>query len=78
LLNRLGTYHCIEISILTHLRSPNSLLANFKGRIDFALTNEIEKDLGPETPLNQRMRHIKDLSEAVLNNRLEDVSFLVT
>jgi hypothetical protein len=41
--------------------------------VDFALTQDIEKDLSPETPLNHRMKVIKELSEAVLKNRLEDV-----
>lgn len=41
--------------------------------MDFALTQDIEKDLSPETPLNHRMKVIKELSEAVLKNRLEDV-----
>ncbi|KAK7793760.1 hypothetical protein R5R35_000957 [Gryllus longicercus] len=45
---------------------------NIKGRLDFALTPEIEKDLSPDTPLNHRAKLIKDLSEVVLNNRLED------
>jgi hypothetical protein len=41
--------------------------------VDFALTQDIEKDLSPETPLTHRMKVIKELSEAVLKNRLEDV-----
>lgn len=48
-------------------------LGNFKGRVDFALTQDIERDLSPETPLNQRTKVMKELSEAVLKNRLEDV-----
>lgn len=48
-------------------------LGNIKGRVDFALTQDIEKDLSPETPLNQRTKVMKELSEAVLKNRLEDV-----
>ncbi|PSN43169.1 hypothetical protein C0J52_09893 [Blattella germanica] len=45
---------------------------NIRGRVDFALTADIEKELGPETPLNHRTKVIKELSEAVLKNRLED------
>lgn len=48
-------------------------LGNIKGRVDFALTQDIERDLSPETPLNQRTKVMKELSEAVLKNRLEDV-----
>jgi hypothetical protein len=48
-------------------------IGNIKGKVDFALTQDIEKDLSPETPLNQRTKVIKELSEAVLKNRLEDV-----
>lgn len=48
-------------------------IGNIKGKVDFALTQDIEKDLSPETPLNQRAKVIKELSEAVLKNRLEDV-----
>jgi hypothetical protein len=50
-----------------------SPLGNIKGRVDFALTQDIERDLSPETPLNQRTKVMKELSEAVLKNRLEDV-----
>ncbi|XP_067006155.2 tuberin isoform X2 [Anabrus simplex] len=45
---------------------------NIKGRVDFSLTADIEKDLGPETPINHRTKVIKELSEAVMYNRLED------
>ncbi|KAJ4432765.1 hypothetical protein ANN_21404 [Periplaneta americana] len=45
---------------------------NIKGRQDFALTQDIEKDLSREMPLNHRTKAIKELSEAVLKNRLED------
>jgi hypothetical protein len=48
-------------------------LGNIKGRVDFALTQDIERDLSPETSLNQRIKVMKELSEAVLKNRLEDV-----
>jgi hypothetical protein len=48
-------------------------IGNLKGRVDFALTQDIEKDLSPETPLTHRLKVIKELSEAVLKNRLEDV-----
>ena len=41
--------------------------------MDFALTQDIEKDLSRETPLTHRVKVIKELSEAVLKNRLEDV-----
>jgi hypothetical protein len=41
--------------------------------VDFALTQDIERDLSPETPINQRMKVVKELSEAVLKNRLDDV-----
>lgn len=47
---------------------------NLKGRVDFALTQDIEKDLSPETPVTHRVKVIKELSEAVLKNRLEDNS----
>lgn len=45
---------------------------NLKGRVDFALTSDIEKELSPETPLNHRTKVIKELSETVLKNHLED------
>jgi hypothetical protein len=48
-------------------------IGNIRGKVDFALTQDIEKDLSPETPLNHRTKVIKELSEAVLKNRLEDV-----
>lgn len=50
------------------------ILVNFKGKADFTLTSEIEKEISSDTPINQRLRAIKDLSETVATNRLEDVS----
>jgi hypothetical protein len=61
---------------MTYLGIPMFIfisIGNIRGKVDFALTQDIEKDLSPETPLNHRTKVIKELSEAVLKNRLEDV-----
>lgn len=47
---------------------------NFKVKEDKTLTCEIEKEIGPESPLQSRIKAIKELSDAVLNNHWEDVS----
>lgn len=47
---------------------------NFKGKADFSLPNDIEKEIGPDAPINQRLRALKEYSEVVATNRLEDVS----
>ena len=41
---------------------------------DFIITPQTLKDIGPECPFNNRIRHIKTLSEIVKQKRLEDVS----
>nr|CAD7400169.1 unnamed protein product [Timema poppensis] len=45
---------------------------NFKGRENFALTSDVVKDLSPESPLNQRVKIMKEMSEAVLKNHIEE------
>ncbi|XP_063234483.1 tuberin isoform X2 [Bacillus rossius redtenbacheri] len=45
---------------------------NFKGRVDFSLTADVVKDLSPEAPLNQRLKILKEMSEAVRKNYIED------
>ncbi|XP_071440421.1 tuberin-like [Hetaerina americana] len=47
---------------------------NFRGRVDCSLTQEIEKEISPDNPNHQRIKAIKELSDLVLNNRLEDNS----
>lgn len=42
-------------------------------RADFSLTEDIERDLNRDTPMHIRSRTIRELSEDVLTNRLDDV-----
>lgn len=51
-----------------------NIIGNFRPREEFELTPETEKELCHETSLSHRVKAIKDLSETVLNHRLEDVS----
>ena len=51
-----------------------TLLGTFKGRVDFAITPELEKELSCDTPIPQRLRAIRELGENLHGNRLEDVS----
>lgn len=51
-------------------------LGNFKGRVDFSLTREIEDEIGPESSVHHRVKVIKELSDAVLQNHLEEVRAL--
>ncbi|XP_046387021.1 tuberin [Ischnura elegans] len=47
----------------------------YKGRLDFfLLTQEIEKEISSDNPIHHRIKAIKELSDVVLNNRLEDNS----
>lgn len=46
---------------------------NYKIKSEFILKTEIEKEIGPETPVAQRIKTIKELSEIVVANRLEEV-----
>ncbi|XP_043279652.1 tuberin isoform X2 [Venturia canescens] len=45
---------------------------NYRSREDFVLTNDIEKEIGSESPVNHRAKAIKDLCEGVLNHQWED------
>ncbi|KAJ8682291.1 hypothetical protein QAD02_018083 [Eretmocerus hayati] len=47
-------------------------MGNFKSKEDVMLTNGIEKEIGPDSPIHCRTKVIKDLSEAVLNNQWEE------
>lgn len=53
------------------------LIGKYKSQEDFTVTQEIEKEISQESPVHQRTKAIKDLSEAVLNNQWEDVSTTV-
>ncbi|KAJ9583770.1 hypothetical protein L9F63_021894, partial [Diploptera punctata] len=53
-------------------RDMSSYTEMLKVEFDLALTPEIEKELSPETPLNHRTKVIRELSESVLKNRLEE------
>lgn len=48
--------------------------SNFRPREEFELTPETEKELCGEASLSHRVKAIKDLSETVLNHRLEDMA----
>lgn len=45
-----------------------------KGRAEFRLTADIQRELSRDAPIQTRTRAIRELSEAVLKHRLEDVS----
>jgi len=45
-----------------------------KGRQKFALTPEMENLISQNTPISQRTKAIKELSDAVLSNQFEHVS----
>ncbi|XP_048507911.1 tuberin isoform X2 [Athalia rosae] len=47
---------------------------NFKSRADVTLTIDIEKEIGPETPLQHRAKAIKDLCDTVLNHQWEETA----
>lgn len=49
------------------------VVGNLRTRTDFSLTEEIERDLGRESPIQVRIRTIRELTEDVLKNRLENV-----
>jgi hypothetical protein len=49
------------------------VLGNIKGRLDISLTREIELEIGPESPIHHRIKVIRELSDAVLQNHLEEV-----
>lgn len=54
-----------------------NIIGNFRPREEFELTPETEKELCHEASLSHRVKAIKDLSETVLNHRLEDVSIYI-
>ncbi|XP_014260624.1 tuberin [Cimex lectularius] len=45
---------------------------SFRIKEDFILTVDMEKDLSSDSPLNVRIKTIKELTDVVLNQRLED------
>ncbi|KAK0095925.1 hypothetical protein PV326_007052 [Microctonus aethiopoides] len=45
---------------------------NYKSREDFVLTQDIEREISSENPINQRSRAIKDLCDVVLNHQCEN------
>lgn len=45
-----------------------------RGRGDFTLTEEIERELNRDAPVPTRLKAIKYLSDAVLTTKLEEVS----
>lgn len=47
---------------------------HFRSRADFTLTAEIEKEIGPDTPLQHRAKAIKDLCDTVLNHQWEETA----
>lgn len=51
----------------------NICLGNYKSREDFTLTNDLEKEISPDSPVHHRTKAIKDLCDAVLNQQWEDV-----
>ncbi|XP_077299280.1 TSC complex subunit tuberin isoform X2 [Arctopsyche grandis] len=53
-------------------RASKNVAGSFKGRIDFAITTEIEKELSCDTPTPQRLKAIKNLYENIVANRLDD------
>ncbi|XP_054271198.1 tuberin isoform X2 [Macrosteles quadrilineatus] len=53
-------------------RSNKSGGAGFKLPEDYSLTNDLEKELSPETSVGHRVKAIRELSDIVLNHRLEE------
>lgn len=49
---------------------------NLRNKADFSLTEDIEKDICKDAPIHIRTKTIKELSDDVLTNRLEDVSII--
>lgn len=47
---------------------------NYRSREDFVLTQDIEREISSENPINQRSRAIKDLCDVVLNHQCENVN----
>lgn len=47
-----------------------------KQRDDLFLTADVENEINYSVPIEQRLKTLKLLSEIVLNNKLEEVSFI--
>ncbi|XP_075230715.1 TSC complex subunit tuberin isoform X2 [Lycorma delicatula] len=45
---------------------------NYKSREDFILTSELEKEISPESSMNHRLKALRELSDHVVNHKLED------
>lgn len=63
------------IIIVNYLINCVFIKGTIKERTDFVLTVELERELRPETPVAQRCKALKELGDAVLNNRLEVVRY---
>jgi transcriptional/translational regulatory protein YebC/TACO1 len=42
----------------------------------YALIPELERELRKESPIEKRIKLLKDLNDVVIHNRLEEVSFI--
>lgn len=58
-------FYLLKLSIL-------NFTGNFRNR-DFALTEDIQRELSPDAPITTRVKAIRELTDAVLVNKLEDV-----
>lgn len=44
-----------------------------RGRGDFSISGEVERDVGVDSPMSTRTRVLRTLSDTVLTNKLEEV-----
>ena len=51
-------------------------LGNYKSQEDYVFPSKIEKEISPDNPVHCRTKALKEISEDVLNNALEDVCIL--